>query len=341
MKNKIVSVAMLLCILLSLAAGCLFKTGSGYSEVEKAEFLMGTLITVKVFDKNENKGNDAANRAVDRIRDIEALMSMEAEKSDVRNINKNAGIGPVTVSRETFEVIEKGLYYGELSGGLFDITIGPLVNIWGIGTDRAAVPEAEDIKDALELVSYKDVMLNKNTLEVFLKRKGMAIDLGGIAKGYAADEAKKVLVSLGIEHGIINLGGNVLTLGEKYSGGPWKIGIKDPKEPEGGLLGAVEVTDGTVVSSGDYERFFYKDGERYHHIMDPCTGYPRQGNIRGVTVINSFSVDADALSTTVFLMGEEEGMQLIEKLDGVEAVIVTYSNQVLTSSGLKGLLKLF
>lgn len=333
MKNKIISIFITISLLIMVTTGCLWNTAD-YCQMEKTEFLMGTLVTIKVYEKNKDKGNLAIDKALERIREIEGLMSVNIENSEIQRINQKAGMESVSVSGDTFKVIEKGLYYGELSKGLFDITVGPLVNLWGIGTEYERVPGAVELKNALRLVNYKDVELNVDGFEVFLKRPHMALDLGGIAKGYAADEAKKVLVSAGVGHAIINLGGNVLTLGQRYDGGPWNIGVKDPGDPAGSLLGTVKVIDGTVVTSGDYERYFERDGRVYHHIMDPRTGYPGQGSIKSIVIINSSSIDADALSTTVFLMDIEKGMELIEGLDGVEAVAITRNGRVVSSSGI-------
>jgi thiamine biosynthesis lipoprotein len=333
MKKSAVFLTVLICLLLLAATGCRRNTAGGYRQVERSEFLMGTLVTIKIYDEDSDRGNSAADRALERIREIEGLMSANLESSEVGVINREAGTKPVAVSKDTFSVIEKGLYYGNLSGGLFDITVEPLVKLWGIGTQSAGIPDRAELESALGLVDYKKVDLGGDTREVFLKEPGMGLDLGGIAKGYAADEAKKILVSEGIEHAIINLGGNIQTVGLKFDGTPWNIGIKDPEDPAGALLGVARINDSTVVTSGDYERYFEEDGKRYHHILDPYTGYPGRGEMRAVTILTSSSFDADALSTSVFLMGIERGMELIEILDGVEAIAVTRDRQVVTSSG--------
>jgi thiamine biosynthesis lipoprotein len=334
MKSKTIGLAISICLLLSVTGCRADKTTGGYEKVEKSEFLMGTVVTIKVYDRDINKADSAAEKALDRIREIEGLMSATQKNSEVDLINQNAGKKPVKVSADTQRVVEKGLYYGRLSGGLFDITVGPLVKLWGIGTENPQVPREQELKNALELTDYRDVEVNGEKGEVYLKRRGMGLDLGGIAKGYAADEAKKVLAGEGIKHAIINLGGNVLAIGARYDGTSWNIGIKDPEEPAKGLLGIVRITDATIVTSGDYERYFEKDGKRYHHILNPFTGYPGNGEVRGVTIFTSSSFDADALSTTVFLLGVEKGMDLVENLEGVEAIVVTDDRQVVLSSGI-------
>ncbi len=334
MKNKKINIIILYLLLFSLT-GCHFSKINDYKGIEKAEFLMGTLVTIKIYDMDETKGNKAADKALERIREIEDLMSTSLKDSEIWSINENAGKKPVTVGPDTLEVIKKGLYYGHLSKGLFDITVGPLVDLWGIGTEEAKLPERVQLENALNLVDYKDVIVNEDDMEIFLKKPGMRLDLGGIAKGYAADEAKKTLVAEGIEHAIINLGGDIQTLGKRYDEKPWNIGIKDPDEPGDGILGVIRVIDGTVVSSGDYERHFEKDGKNYHHIMDPRTGYPKEGDIRAVTIINTSSIDADALSTTIFLMGIDDGLGLIEDIDGVDAIVITDNRQVIITAGIR------
>ncbi len=327
--------ALIICLILVLTTGCRKdKAASRYQSVEKTEFLMGTVVTIKLFDEDADRGGRAADRALERVREIENLMSLNLEGSEVGRINKMAGTGPVKAGDDTLAVVRRGIYYGELSEGLFDITVGPLAELWGIGTEQAKIPDSDELESTLGLVDYKDVGINEDTKEIFLKRYGMGIDLGGIAKGYAADEAKKILVAEGIKHAIINLGGNVLALGDRYDGGPWNIGIKDPYAPTGSLLGVVRVEDQTVVTSGDYERYFEQDGRRFHHILNPYTGFPGENEIKGVTVIASSSFDADALSTTVFLMGAKRGIELVESLDGVQAILVTVDRQVMTTSGM-------
>ncbi len=334
MKSKTIGLAVSICLLFSVTGCRADKITGGFKKVEKSEFLMGTLVNIKVYDRDINKADSAAEKALARIREIEGLMSANQKDSEVNLINQNAGERPVKVSADTQKVVEKGLYYGRLSEGLFDITVGPLVELWGIGTENPKVPGEQELKNALELTDYRDVEVNEEKGEVYLKRHGMGLDLGGIAKGYAADEVKEALVGEGIKHAIINLGGNVLTIGARYDDKPWNIGIKDPEAPAKGILGIVRITDATIVTSGDYERYFEKDGKRYHHILNPFTGYPESGEIRGVTIVTSSSFDADALSTTVFLLGVEKGMDLVENLEGVEAIVVTDDRQVVLSSGI-------
>lgn len=237
-------------------------------------------------------------------------------------LNQAAGKEYTQLSPDTFYVLEKGKYFSELSGGKFDITIGPLVKLWNIGADKAAIPRESEIKAKASLVNYKDLLLNKQNLSAKLNTPGMMVDLGGIAKGYAADEAIRVIKEAGYQHAMVNIGGNVLTLNTKPDGGYWRLGLQDPLKPRGEYMGIVKLNNQTLVTSGSYERYFEVDGKRYHHILNPQTGYPEENSILSVSIITKVSIDADALSTTIFMLGLEKGMQLIENLPDTEAIFI-------------------
>lgn len=301
------------------------------SSVTKTNFLLDTLIQITAYGDN---ASGAIDMAFDRINDIQKKMTAGGDDSEVIEINNNAGKDFQKVSPDTFYVIKKGIYYSESSHGRFDITIGPLVKLWGIGTDKARVPSPEEIKIALRHVNYKNAVLNENENSVMLKEPGMAIDLGAIAKGYAADEAVRILKENGIKSAAADLGGNIYVIGKKPNGSPWKIGIQDPFEPRGNTFATVDVSDRTLVTSGVYERYFMKDGKRYHHILDTSTGYPVDNGLVSVTIISDSSIDADALSTTVFALGLKDGMKYVEKTPHIEAVFVTEDRRVYTSSGI-------
>lgn len=203
---------------------------------------------------------------------------------------------------------------------------------WDFGENKDTVPSQKDINAALPTVDYHNIEISDNT--VTLKNPKTQIDLGGIAKGYIADQMKAQLRSDGITEGIINLGGNVLTVGLKKSGDTYKIGIQKPFDDSGSPIASVDITDASLVSSGVYERYFEKDGKRYHHILNPKTGYPYENGLLGVTIITDSSVDADALSTTCFALGLEDGMKLIENTKGAEAVFITEDFTLHKSSGI-------
>ncbi|KEI93117.1 thiamine biosynthesis protein ApbE [Clostridium botulinum B2 433] len=334
MKIKYVTI-LLLCIYLPLVfVGCNSKPEE---PVSRETYLMGTIINIKAYGKNADK---AVQSSVDKISDIENKMSLNISTSEVNKINKNSGIAPVKVSKNTFDVIKASLIYSEKTKGSFDITVEPLVSIWGIGTDKARIPSKDEISNALKLINYKDVIINEKESTVMLKRKGQAIDLGAIAKGYTADELKKVLLNYNVSSAFLSLGGNVYVLGNKPDKTPWKIGVQNPLEPRGDYLGIVSVSDKSVVTSGNYERFFERNGKRYHHIFDTKTGYPAEKGLISVSIISDKSIDGDALSTSVYTLGLDEGKKLIESLKGVEAIFVTNDKKVYVTSGLKDVFKL-
>jgi thiamine biosynthesis lipoprotein len=283
------------------------------------EFVLGTLCTVTLYEKGRTA---IYQRIFSRFREIEDTMSANRSNTELAAINQNAGIAPVAVQDDLFAVIESALHYAELSGGAFDPSIGPLVKLWNIGFDASRVPEQEEIDAALPLVNWRRVLLDQENKTVFLTEAGMQLDLGGIAKGYAADEAVRIIRSSGIVRAIVNLGGNVYAYGIKADKSPWKVGVQDPLDDRDSSLGFMTAFDKTLVTSGVYERFFVEDGKQYHHILSPKTGYPAQTNLLSVTVIAERSIDADALSTCIFALGYKEGLALIEKLAGVEAIFV-------------------
>nr|WP_208459906.1 FAD:protein FMN transferase [Clostridium botulinum] len=305
--------------------------------VSRETYLMGTIINIKAYGKDADK---AVQASVDKISDIENKMSLNISTSEVNKINKNAGIAPVKVSKNTFDVVKASLIYSEKSKGSFDITVEPLVSLWGIGTDKARIPSKDEINNALKLINYKDVIINEKESTVMLKRKGQAIDLGAIAKGYTADELKKVLLNYNVSSAFLSLGGNVYVLGNKPDKTLWKIGVQNPLEPRGDYLGIVSVSNKSVVTSGNYERFFERNGKRYHHIFDTKTGYPAEKGLISVSIISDKSIDGDALSTSVYTLGLDEGKKLIESLKGVEAIFVTNDKKVYVTSGLKDIFKL-
>lgn len=301
--------------------------------------LLGTLCRITTWGPAEQ----AVNAAFDRIAAIDGKMSATREGSEVSRVNAAAGAAPVAVSVDTLGVIEKALEISRLGDGRFDLTIGPLVKLWGIGTDAARVPSPAEITGALALVGWRDVAVSAADSTVFLRRPGMAIDLGAIAKGYAADEAAAVLAAAGVATALVDLGGNVLTLGAKPDGSPWRIGLQDPDPsvPRGTHIGTVEFTGSrTVVTSGTYERYFVRDGIRYHHILDTATGRPVQNGLVAVTIVTARSVVADGYSTLAFAAGRERGRALVEAAGDIEAIFFTDDFGVYATPGIRSRLKL-
>ncbi len=295
----------------------------------KTELYLGTVVTIIIYDEN---AEDLMNGSMAEIGRLENLLSANIESSEISRINESAGIKGVDVSAETIEVIEKGLEYYDTSSGLFDISIGPLVDLWGIGTSEARVPSTDELDAAIDKIGIDNIRIEGNN--VMLLETGMKIDVGGIAKGYIADKTAEYLKENGCDAAVINLGGNVLTVGAKPDGTKWRIGIQNPFEPTGTYLRVIEVDEMSVVTSGSYERFFVEDGITYHHILDPGTGYPADSDIAGVSIISSKSIDGDGLSTTVFAMGFEKGINMIELISGVECIIILKDGNIQYSSGI-------
>ena len=341
------------------------------------EFALGTMCVVNLYESGNSR---LYSRIFSRIREIDTIMSVfpgEFEDllgdnsviapdadvgtvgtvgaagsavstlvSGVLAINKQAGIAPVKIRADLFEVLETALRYADLSGGAFDPTIGPLVKLWGIGTDAQRIPSDAEIAAALELVNYRDLIIDRNNRTAFLRRFGMEIDLGAIAKGYAADEAARIAREGRARRGIIDLGGNIYALGwrieKKKDSVPWRIGVQNPFSARGESLGMLTVHDTSVVTSGVYERFFEieSDGTRYHHILSTTNGYPADNGLLSVTIVTGRSMDADALSTAVFAMGYERGKALIDSIPGAEAVFVFADRSVTITKGLSGVFTL-
>lgn len=332
-KHSFKKISILLIITIFLV-GCQAKVET--HKYEKSAFVLGTIINITLIDHGSD---ELLDKMVDRLKEIEETMSINIDDSEASRINLNAGIKSVKVSEDTYYVIKKALEFSELSEGSFDITFGPIVDLWQIGTENAHVPEAEEIKRSLSYVDYHKVILNDYN-EVFLQEKGMEIDLGGIAKGYAADEIIRIAEEHGVESAIVNLGGNIRVLGSKKDNQPYRIGIQNPFDERNEYFGILSVKDQTVVTSGNYERYFVENEIRYHHIFDKETGYPVRNNLASVSVITEMSIDADALSTALYVLGVEKGMELVESLNGVEVIYVTKDKEIHLSSGIGDSLEL-
>ena len=290
--------------------------------IAKNGFYFNTVIAIQLNDTTDGSLIDDCFALADTY---EHYFSRTLEGSDIYNINHADG-APVQVHGETAELIRAGIAYGNLSGGLFDISIGALTELWNIPENEGVVPDKEAIKKAAATVDYTQIVVDGNT--VTLKNPDAKLDLGGIAKGYAADQMKAYLNAHGAKEGFINLGGNVLTLGEKSDGTPYRIGIRKPFSEEGETVTAVDVKDQSVVTSGRYERYFEKDGQIYHHILDPVTGYPYENDLNAVTVLSESSMEGDALSTVCFALGMEKGMEFIESMPGADAIFIDRENNL-------------
>ena len=280
----------------------------------RTEALMGTVCTVNAYEDGTKSLYD---ELFARLHEIDETFSVTIDSSEISAINKAAGERSVSVSPDTAYVVKTSLAFAELTGGAFDPTVGPLVKLWGINTDHARVPEKSEIDAALPLINWRDVSVTDDST-VMLKRRGMALDLGGIVKGYAADELTKILKARKVRRAIVDLGGNIFVFGKKKDGSLWRVGIKNPNDPEGAPAIVLNVANSTIVTSGVYERFFTENGVRYHHILDAKTGYPASSALLSSTIVCESSMAADALSTSVFVLGKAGGMELLRRMHSTQ-----------------------
>ena len=282
--------------------------------------LMGSRFDISVVAKDSIKGALYIDLAINEITRIEKLISSWDANSQTSLINKNAGIKPVKVDAELLDLIKRSLAISKLTDGAFDISYASMDKIWTFKGTMKTMPSEADIKTSVEKVGYQNIILNEENQTVYLKLKGMKIGFGAIGKGYAADMAKKLLISKGVSAGIINASGDMNTWGKQPNGEYWKVGITNPlnKNKSFGLL---PIKNGAVVTSGNYEKYVILNGKRYSHIIDPRTGYPTNG-ILSVTVFAPKAELADALATSVFVMGIEVGLNRINQLPNIECIII-------------------
>lgn len=291
--------------------------------------LMGSPILLKLFEDNQ----PVAAPVFRLIKQYENLLTVNRAQSQLMTVNHAAGLHPVVVSQPVFDLISKAKTISLLADSCFNLAIGPLVKQWKIGFSGNTVPAAADIAARLRLIDPTEVILDSQTCSVFLARQGMEIDLGAIAKGYIADRVRDELHRLGIHHALINLGGNVLTIGApQYGASTWGIGLKTPFAAADVNLGVIEVVNKSVVTSGVYERYFEIDGKIYHHILDPKTGYPLDNEILSVTVISDDSIDGDIYTTLLYGMGIEKALDYLARVPHIEAIFVTKHGKVILSS---------
>lgn len=354
-------IAALFCLLLLIVSqtGCSHNGGGGLQGEEaplaaEDRYLLNTLCRIEIWEApSEKQAQSLVENAFLLAQELERAMSRTIEGSDIDRINSAGGIPVEIGNAHVIEVLELGINYGELSGGLFDITIGRLAELWNFSSEAAAVPEAEKIQELLAHVDYRslhwvpvvegDPMAQEGGAQrwlVTLADPKAAIDLGGIAKGYIADQVADFLRENGVTSALLNFGGNVVCIGRKSEERPWVIAVERPfndaeaEDYQRRTVGTIELQDQAAVTSGTYERQFVEEGVRYHHILDPNTGYPRQSGLSGVTVVGERSAQCDGLSTTCLMLGLEKGMELIENMPGFEAVFVEESGAISCTSGI-------
>jgi thiamine biosynthesis lipoprotein len=306
--------------------------------IERTRASMGATLHLAAWTGDQAAANAAFDEVFAEFDRLEQMMSVWREGSDVLRLNRAAGDHPVPVAPEMIEVLTQARQISEWTGGKFDVTFGALSGLWKFDHDQDnVIPDMNEVRRRLPLIDYRALEIDPRAGTAFLKRKGMSVHLGGIGKGYAMDRGIAILRRHGLRHFMIQAGGDMYVGGLKDNK-PWRLGIQDPRGPANHPFAELDLSDGTFSTSGDYERFFIKNGRRYHHILDPTLGEPARGS-RSVTIVADRAVIADGLSTGVFLLGPEAGMALIERLPDVEGVIVSDRNEVLISSGLKDRLR--
>jgi thiamine biosynthesis lipoprotein len=298
---------------------------------------MGTLVTITVVAESESVAQGATSAGFAEVRRLEELLSTWIPTSELSRVNAAAGSAAIRVSPETMEVISRSLQAAEATKGGFNIAIGPAVEAWSV-TERQHIPTEAELQELVPLIDLHHVHIDARERTISLERAGMRIDVGGIGKGYAADRAVEVMRKAGALAGVVALSGDIKTFGRLPGGHGFPVGIQHPRK-EGAVLSWIDLQDEAISTAGDYERFFEREGVRYHHILDPQTLQPARG-CQSVTVIAREGVWADGLDTGIFVMGPERGMELVEHLADVEAIIVDAEGRMLVSSGLKNRIRL-
>lgn len=328
---KLLNRTLVICLILTLLTGCTKEPDVPTDPITKSTFLLNTVVTITLYDSSDETIID---KAFELCSQYESIFSRTLPESELYQLNQ--GLLPhddngYTVSKDLYRLIEKGLEYGDLSDGNFDIAIEPVSSLWDFHAANPVLPNKADIEKALPYINYKNISLNGG--KVAFDADTMGFDLGAIAKGYIADRLKEFLLEQGVESAMINLGGNVLCVGNKPDGSAFKIGIQKPFADRNETVAVMELKDVSVVSSGIYERYFTVDGKEYHHILNPKTGYPYESDLVSVTIISKDSVDGDGLSTSCFSLGLEKGLELINSLNDTHAVFITNDYELHFSDG--------
>lgn len=317
---------------LLLLAGSLFYSGCAQPNlVKQSRPALGAIVEIQVADQDKSRQeiDSAISQAFAEINRVEDLFSKFKPESEISRINAQAALRPVKVSPETFGLIEQALYFSRLSQGAFDITVGPLTRLWGFNAGPGQQrPSAEELSNVLAQVGYQNIKLNKEDQSIFFTRPGMSLDLGGIAAGYAVDRAAAVLKRAGVRQALINAGGDIYVLGSRRPNQSWQAAIQHPGKADV-MLGVLELTNRAVATSGDYRKYIELDGRRYSHIINPLSGYPCEYLPASVTILADDCLSADALSTAVFVLGRQKGLELVRRLPGVEVVTADFKNEKL------------
>lgn len=349
--EKKTSYGILMILFLIVVGGCLIQTmgSSEKKSCEKQIFAMDTVMTFQAYGKNAEKAVDAV---VEEINRLSGLLSIGEKNSEVSRLNE---MGEGEVSKDTFHILKRAVDIYEKTNGAFDCTIYPVMKLWGFSTKEYRVPAKKELEETVKLVDSSKIHIVEDLNEaqqgksggieqepgnvyVYLGKK-QEIDLGGIAKGYASDRAIEIFKQYGIESGMVSLGGNIKTLNGKMDGTEWVIGIRDPKGENSDSIAAVKIKDKAVVTSGGYERYFEESGKTYIHILDPKTGYPAENGILSVTIISEDGMLSDALSTSLYIMGEDAAIDFWKGFsEAFEMILITEDERILVTEGLENII---
>jgi FAD:protein FMN transferase len=300
---------------------------------DKSLKLMGNRFLLGVVGDEEESATACIDAGILEIQRIEKLLTTYNEESETALINRNAGIQPVTVSRETFDIIERSIRISNVTQGAFDITYGSIdKQLWNFDTSLRALPDKDTAKKMASLINYRNIILDEKDVTVMLREKGMRIGFGGIGKGYAAERAKEVMKAMGVESGIVNASGDMTTWGVQPNGKPWTIGIVDPNAKDK-VFSFMNITNLAVATSGNYEKYIIVNGQKYSHTINPKTGLPIRG-IKSVTIISRNAEIADAMTTPVMIMGIVPGLGMINQMKDIEAIVVDDQDRIFTSKNI-------
>ena len=294
---------------------------------------MGNRFELTVVADDEKFANDSIEAGIGEIKRIEKLLTTFADDSETNLVNRNAGIKPVAVSRETFNLVQRSIKISEVTQGAFDITYGSIdKRLWNFDVNMTSLPDRDTAKQMVRLINYKNVVLDEQECTIFLREEGMRMGFGGIGKGYAADRAKMVMKQMGVESGVVNASGDLSAWGLQPDGRPWTVGIVNP-DAKHEIFSYMEISDLAVATSGNYEKFVMIGGKKYSHTINPRTGLPVTG-IKSVTIITTHAEIADAMATPVMIMGISTGLDLVNQMNGIEAIIIDDDNKLYTSKNI-------
>lgn len=320
---KIIQTALFtFCLFLFVIPNC-----PGQSVIKRKAVLMGSLFDITIVEKDSVVAQHQIERVIEEVKRIEHLISEWDSTSQISAVNRNAGIRPVVVDREVFELTRRAIAYSEQSGGAFDVSIAALDNIWVFDGSMDKMPSPQEVEKSISNVGYQYIRLDSINSTIFLEKKGMKIGFGSIGKGYAADKGRELLQMAGVTGGIVNASGDLSAWGSQPNRRPWLVGVSNPFK-RGKVVKVLKIRNGSVATSGSYEKYAEIDGYRYSHIINPETGYPSTG-LTSVTITGPSAEFANALSTSVMVMGKEHGIKLVKQFDGYKYIIITDKGEIL------------